>query len=69
MTFAFNHFNFNVLDLEKSLKFYEEALGLKEVRRKAVSYTHLPKKVATITGLLIIFPIFSFFNFTSDIVI
>ena len=32
--FAFNHFNFNVLDLEKSLKFYEEALGLKEVRRK-----------------------------------
>lgn len=25
----FNHFNFNVLDLEKSLKFYEEALGLK----------------------------------------
>ena len=32
--FAFNHFNFNVLDVEKSLKFYEEALGLKEVRRK-----------------------------------
>ena len=32
--FAFNHFNFNVLDLKKSLKFYEEALGLKEVRRK-----------------------------------
>ncbi|MDY4800417.1 MAG: VOC family protein [Fusobacterium mortiferum] len=32
--FKFNHFNFNVLDLEKSLKFYEEALGLKEVRRK-----------------------------------
>ena len=26
--------NFNVLDLEKSLKFYEDALGLKEVRRK-----------------------------------
>ena len=26
--FAFNHFNFNVLDLEKSLKFYDEALGL-----------------------------------------
>ena len=22
-----DHFNFNVLDLEKSLKFYEEALG------------------------------------------
>ena len=32
--FAFNHFNYNVLDLEKSMKFYEEALGLKEVRRK-----------------------------------
>lgn len=34
MVFTFNHFNFNVLDLEKSVKFYEEALGLKEVRRK-----------------------------------
>lgn len=32
--FKFNHFNFNVLDLEKSLKFYKEALGLEEVRRK-----------------------------------
>ena len=32
--FTFNHFNYNVLDLEKSMKFYEEALGLKEVRRK-----------------------------------
>ena len=28
--FVFNHFNYNVLDLEKSIKFYEEALGLKE---------------------------------------
>lgn len=28
------HENYNVLDLEKSLKFYEEALGLKEIRRK-----------------------------------
>lgn len=34
MTFTFAHNNFNVMDLEKSLKFYEEALGLKEVRRK-----------------------------------
>ncbi|MDD4678496.1 MAG: VOC family protein [Tissierellia bacterium] len=34
MKFTFNHFNFNVLDLEKSMNFYEEALGLKEVRRK-----------------------------------
>ena len=27
--FRFNHFNFNVLDLERSLRFYDEALGLK----------------------------------------
>lgn len=33
MKFTFNHFNFNVLDLDKSIKFYEEALGLKEVRK------------------------------------
>ena len=32
--FAFNHFNFKVLDLEKSLKFYDEALGLRPVREK-----------------------------------
>ncbi len=32
--FAFNHFNFNVLDLERSLKFYRDALGLSPVRRK-----------------------------------
>ena len=34
MKFTFAHNNINVLDLEKSLAFYEEALGLKEVRRK-----------------------------------
>ena len=34
MKFVFAHYNYNVFDLEKSLKFYEEALGLKEVRRK-----------------------------------
>lgn len=34
MTFKFLHNNFNVLDLGKSLEFYQEALGLKEVRRK-----------------------------------
>ena len=34
MQFKFAHNNFNVLDLDKSLKFYEEALGLKEKRRK-----------------------------------
>lgn len=32
--FKFNHANFNVLDLKRSMAFYEEALGLKEVRRK-----------------------------------
>ncbi len=37
MNFKMVHNNFNVLDLEKSLKFYEEALGLKEVRRKEAS--------------------------------
>lgn len=34
MKFTFAHNNFNVMNLEKSLRFYEEALGLKEVRRK-----------------------------------
>jgi len=34
MKFKFVHNNINVLDLEKSLKFYEEALGLKETHRK-----------------------------------
>ena len=33
--FTFNHFNFNVLDLDRSLSFYESALGLKPVREKA----------------------------------
>lgn len=33
----FNHFNFNVLDLEKSLEFYRDALGLKPVREKNAS--------------------------------
>lgn len=33
MEFTFAHNNFNVLDLEKSLTFYREALGLREVRR------------------------------------
>ena len=31
--FKFDHNNINVLDLEKSMNFYQEALGLKEVRR------------------------------------
>ena len=33
MKFTFNHNNFNVLDLQKSIAFYEEALGLKVVRQ------------------------------------
>ena len=35
--FRFNHFNFNVLDLERSLKFYDQALGLKPVREKTAA--------------------------------
>ena len=31
---TFNHFNFNVLDLEKSLKFYKDSLNLEPVREK-----------------------------------
>ena len=31
--FRFAHNNLNVLDLERSMRFYEEALGLTEVRR------------------------------------
>ena len=34
MNFTFAHYNYNVIDLKKSLAFYEEALGLKEKRRK-----------------------------------
>ena len=33
MTFRFAHNNFNVRDLDKSLAFYKEALGLTEQRR------------------------------------
>lgn len=33
MKFVIDHNNFNVLDLEKSLAFYKEALGFEEVRR------------------------------------
>ena len=34
MQFSFAHNNLNVFDLNASLAFYSEALGLKEVRRK-----------------------------------
>lgn len=30
----FDHFNINVTDLDRSIKFYEEALGFTEVKRK-----------------------------------
>jgi lactoylglutathione lyase len=33
MKFGFAHNNFNVLDLERSVRFYREALGLTEARR------------------------------------
>lgn len=33
MQFTFRHTNFNVLDLQRSMEFYKEALGLTEVRR------------------------------------
>ncbi|MBS4959899.1 MAG: VOC family protein [Clostridiales bacterium] len=28
----FDHFNFNVMDLEKSIQFYKEAFGLEQIR-------------------------------------
>ena len=31
---TFNHFNFNVTDLDTSLRFYKDALGLEPIRRK-----------------------------------
>jgi lactoylglutathione lyase len=34
MNFKFLHNNINVLDLERSMAFYQKALGLKESRRK-----------------------------------
>ena len=34
MKFTIDHFNINVFDLDKSLAFYDKALGLKEERRK-----------------------------------
>ena len=35
--YRFNHFNFNVWDMERSVKFYDETLGLKPVREKNAS--------------------------------
>ena len=33
MAFSFTHLNFNVLDLARSMRFYEEAFGLREKHR------------------------------------
>ena len=37
MKATFLHSNLNVLDMDKSLAFYQQALGLKELRRKVAS--------------------------------
>lgn len=37
MKFKFDHNNINVLDLEKSVAFYKEALGFEEVRRSSAA--------------------------------
>ena len=37
MTFQMVHNNINVFDLQKSLDFYQKALGMKEARRKEAS--------------------------------
>ncbi|MCK0513662.1 VOC family protein [Anaerobiospirillum sp. NML120448] len=37
ITARFDHFNINVTDLDRSIAFYKEALGLEEVRRKEAS--------------------------------
>ena len=34
MKFTFVHYNFNVVDLEKSIEFYEKALDFKVIRRR-----------------------------------
>ncbi|MBQ2202697.1 MAG: VOC family protein, partial [Clostridia bacterium] len=37
MQFKMIHENYNVRDLDRTLAFYEKALGLKEIRRKTAS--------------------------------
>ena len=34
---TFDHLNINVTDLERSIAFYEKALGLKEAKRKVAA--------------------------------
>ena len=48
--FKFNHFNFNVLDLDKSIQFYKDALNLhidreKEARDKSFKLVYLKDSV------------------------
>ena len=50
MTFTFAHNNLNVRDLEKSLAFYREALGLVETRRKARQGRELHPRLPRTTG-------------------
>ena len=54
MKFTFAHNNLNVLDLDKSLAFYKEALDLTEVRRKDAEDGALPWSILE-TELLHIF--------------
>ena len=39
--FTFNHFNFNVLDLQRSLAFYAEALEMHPVRERKTDHFQL----------------------------
>ena len=41
---TFNHFNFNVLNLDKSLAFYKEALGLRHLTAPLSWYTWVTGK-------------------------
>ena len=41
----FDHFNFNVLDLDRSICFYEKALGLREVRRMEAADGMIKKRI------------------------
>lgn len=38
MQFQFAHYNYNVKDLDKAIRFYQEALGLREIRRKEAAH-------------------------------
>ena len=44
--FRFNHFNFNVLDLNRSMAFYRQALGLDLVREKTGENAEGPFRLA-----------------------